>query len=82
MITKLIGFGDELFERICPCCRNDFEVCNFCKFIPIDPRKHKHIFNCEEQILDLDMSWFKKLIGKSNIKIIKSCICGEIKHER
>jgi len=76
---KLSGFGDEEFYRECPVCKNDNEYCNFCIFIPIDKSKHKHQFNCEEQIYDPNLNWFqKKILGKKEITIIKKCVCGKV----
>ena len=79
-IFKLKGFGNEKFYRRCSVCNNDNECCNFCIYIPINPLKHKHQFNCELQIYDPNFNWFqKKILGKKEIIIIKKCVCGAIK---
>jgi len=79
-MVKLRGFGNEEFYRRCGVCREN-EICNFCRYIPIDKSKHTHQFNCTEQSLQ-SFNWFqKKILRKKELTIKKLCICGEEKNE-
>ena len=76
---KIKTKNGEKFIRIdggCP-CKNERETCNFCKWKPENPEKHKHIFNCSEYIYNGKVRWFGKMFNQKEITIIKSCLCGK-----
>ncbi len=76
--VKMEGMGDEKYIRkggCCP-CKHDNEWCNFCKFEPKYPSKHKHKFFYIKTIVK---KRFFGLIKK--VIIINRCPCGEYGNE-
>jgi len=65
----------EKVERRCEVCREN-EQCNFCRWVPLDMSKHKHVFKGEYQE-EQHISWIGRLLGKKSIKVTKLCYCGE-----
>ena len=69
--------GENLI-RHCHLCRNDQETCNYCKWLPEDMSKHKHIVSAKEQIYDPNITWLGRLFGKKPMTIEEKCCCGKV----
>lgn len=77
---SLRGFGKEKFIRVCGMCKKG-DACNYCKYMPVNPEKHKCQYVCSEQIWE-ELNWFEKyILGKKEITEIKKCVCGRERND-